>query len=142
MKLSAARQRTALLGAVLCLLTLPFLSASPASADGGEWDFLGTKDFYANGGVYTTHVAQSSGGDFKACLAHVGSPPPTQMTYSLYEWDESNADDYVTSATLPTTECLTARGISAFVDGDNGKAEFYLRTPYDPYPVFAGRFWD
>lgn len=51
--------------------------------------------------------------------------------YDIYEYDETNEDDYVDTLTVAYSGELVpcvVQDISSFCDGDNGKAEFYVKA--------------
>ncbi|NYI03697.1 hypothetical protein [Allostreptomyces psammosilenae] len=64
----------------------------------------------------------------------------TSHRFELWEYDAENADEYVGYATLSNDGCIIWEGISAWVDGGNDRAEFYLLTN-DSRATWA-TFWD
>jgi len=119
---------TVLAGAVAAgMVTL--LAAGPASAGSGEWDFVGVDEFTSQSADFS-----SGGGDFKVCL----QPGSKEGDYRLMEDDPFNPDDLVPApGTVAGLEfdypyetdsfgCFVYRDIGSYVDGTNGKAEFYL----------------
>lgn len=90
----------------------------------GEWDPAGQRIFY---GDHSNNPVYSGGGDFMIRMIQI--PNPSGTTYKLYEYDPNNADDYVGQFTFRASDVWwTLRGIGNYVDGSNGKAEFYLKT--------------
>ncbi|MDR2993760.1 MAG: hypothetical protein LBV11_08020 [Bacillus cereus] len=117
-------------------LVTPLTSAFAA---GGEWDYLGWETTHWNSttGYYITDPVYSSGGDFKVC----GTVNTNAVMY-LYEYDSgSNKDEYVgqLNAYAGKESCKIFRSIGKFVDGDNKKAEFYIRTHAN---ISGAEFWD
>ncbi|MEU5609148.1 hypothetical protein ACI2L4_11135 [Streptomyces sparsogenes] len=119
------RRRAGLTGAALAALAVPLLAPSTASAAPG-WQHIGTSGFtYWSGGVYVSEPVESGGGGFQACVfSDAGS-----QWYQLYEYDPSNADEPIGGRRYQVEGgCETWDGIDAYADGDNNKAELFLRT--------------
>ncbi|MGF7535080.1 hypothetical protein AAGG74_15525 [Bacillus mexicanus] len=100
---------------------IPFIK--PAGS--GEWDFIGEEKW-----TRKSSVVYSGGGDlyieFKGGKNITGN-------YSLWE-DDPNFDDVVsTNFNIPKPGmAVIFRDIGGWVDGDNKKAEFYLRMMSGP----------
>ncbi|MBT2505835.1 hypothetical protein J7I98_07940 [Streptomyces sp. ISL-98] len=132
MKMRGLVTKGALVAAMSGLL---LISGGPAQASSG-WDYKGATDFYGvGGGKYHTADVYSTGGDIKVCI---NTAATKNYAYDLFEHDSTNNDEYVTSVT--GGGCWTIRDIGKYVDGDNGKAEFYIFT-YDPSAMSA-QWWD
>ncbi|SFS63664.1 hypothetical protein [Marininema halotolerans] len=121
---------------LVSILTVSSLTISPAYADGGEWVSAGADaTFYEN-----SKVVQITGGDFEASITVSGirdaniSEQDRYVNFELWEDDSTNEDDYVGSCEVELksdlgfghSDCIW-RDIDKFVDGENGKAEFYLK---------------
>ncbi|MFJ2590983.1 hypothetical protein [Streptomyces sp. NPDC087538] len=111
------------IGAAVAALALSISGATSASA--GDWDYLGHSFFQWNStsGSYLTKSFQSAGGYFKICTSY-GSP---KATYTIWESDPDNPDDWVGSYTLGSEACATLN-VQSVVDGDNNRAELYVET--------------
>lgn len=111
------------ISAALAALALSISGATSASA--ADWDYLGNSFFQWNStsGSYLTKQFQSTGGYFKICTTY-GSP---KATYTIWEYDPDNADDWVGSYTLGSEACAT-HYVQSFVDGDNRRAELFVET--------------
>lgn len=119
-----AKRIAAVLGTAV---TATVLAAPSATAGPGEWDFLGQYALYESSqpGVYRTLTAKSGGGDLRVCLL---DGPSWTARYSLWEYDPNNADDHVMDFYLDEGRCVVFRSIGGYVDGDNNRAEFYIRA--------------
>lgn len=90
----------------------------------GEWDYVG-------GDIFATQSRnfQSGGGDFMICIEYGGA-----NSYELWEEDPANPDDKVGHVLWPggfdSNGCHAFRGISKYVDGVDGQAEFYVKSFY------------
>lgn len=137
------RHRTRLATLALAGAALIFTATSPAMAaetsgnptrsqvspDGaGTWDYLGSDDFTTQSRNF-----ESGGGDFMICL---DSASP-HGHYAMFEEDPANPDDQVRTndgllngldfpGDFNSSGCYAFRGIGSYVDGTNGKAEFYV----------------
>lgn len=111
------------LGATLSALAISISGATSASA--ADWDDLGYGSFQwsSSGGSYLTRTVQSGGGYFKICV----SSNDDTATYTIWESDPDNPDDYVGSYNLGWGGCAT-HYVQSFVDGTNGQAELYVET--------------
>ncbi|MFJ2556937.1 MULTISPECIES: hypothetical protein [unclassified Streptomyces] len=93
---------------------------------GPGWDFVGEGPFLSEGnGVYGTGWARSHGNNFRTCVT-TGST--TSHPFELWEYDPDNPDEYVGVGTRAGSGCIDWLNISAWVDGSDGTAEFYLLT--------------
>lgn len=142
MQLTRHRRRLAVLAvagtSLILTATAPAVAAETGahstsdpvvSPDGaGTWDYLGSDQFTTQSRNF-----ESGGGDFKICLS---SNSPHGM-YIMWEEDPLNPDDQVRTndgllngldfpRDFNSSGCYAFRGISDYVDGANGKAEFYL----------------
>lgn len=106
------------------------------------WQEIATDWFtYKNDNKFRSNpdtVAYSGGGDFGIRIsAHSATGVPSSASntlarYSLYEYDPQNQDDYVSTVNVngPRTYIgkydVVWRNIGDYVDGTNGKAEFYV----------------
>lgn len=98
--------------------SISLVSVSELASVPGQWDYIGSSTFTSS-----SAIAYSTGGDFAFCL-YSG---PTAV-YELWEDDPgNNNNDYVGKAELSKDECGIVRGIGSFVDGDNKRAEFYVK---------------
>ncbi|WP_191875691.1 hypothetical protein [Streptomyces filipinensis] len=114
---------------------LLLISGGPAQASSG-WDYMGATDFYdGGGGRYYTADVYSTGGDIKICI---NTAATKNYVYDLWEHDSTNSDEFVTAVT--GGGCRTISNIGSYVDGDNGKAEFYVFT-YDS-SAMSVKWWD
>jgi hypothetical protein len=122
------------LAVALGALSVSLLAVPSASA--AEGDYLGSYSFgwNSNAGAYVTSVVNSSGGNFKTCVSSSAS-----ATYYLYEYDPDNPDDLIGSVVLSNGDCHTFY-VDNYVDGDNGRAELYLRTSSSA--ASSAKFWD
>ncbi|WP_310727641.1 hypothetical protein [Streptomyces sp. N2A] len=77
----------------------------------------------------------STGGSLKVCI---NTSATKSQSYDLFEHDSTGADEYVGS--VNGGGCYAFSNIGKYVDGDNGKAEFYLFT-YDESAVSV-QWWD
>ncbi|CAM5371156.1 hypothetical protein GCM10010261_11840 [Streptomyces pilosus] len=111
------------IGATLAAIVVSISGATSASA--ADWDYLGNSYFQWNStsGSYLTKKFQSAGGYFKICTTY-GTPT---ATYTIWEHDPDNADDWVGSYTLGSEACAT-HYVQSFVDGTNKRAELYVET--------------
>jgi hypothetical protein len=111
--------------AVVIALLIPFSTAFAAL------DYLGRYGLTINTGektgnlyYYRTEYVYSDGGSFKVCNYNMSS-----TKFFVYEYDPgSNNDDYVYSWTLGMSKCYTFTGLDKFKDGDNNKAELYVKS--------------
>jgi len=125
---------TILLCLMACILIPNITKGKEFSTLGaGTWDYVGQRRFT----VSFSEPIYSGGGDFMVKLGYMDF---SSNTYHLYEYDPNNSDDFVGKYTFSTTNKeWILRDIGNFVDGDNGKAEFYLvstRTDGSSYFVF------
>lgn len=107
------------------------------SPQNGVWDYLGRRS--TSSSENPTNYVHSTGGDFKF---KVVSGPSGGAWYALYEYDPNNADDLVFDSWFylyPGDE-VVYRGIGGYVDGDNKKAEFYVRENFSGSASVD--FWD
>lgn len=81
-------------------------------------------------------IAYSGGGDFGLRVYPYGAPLSIKgdyalINYQLFEYDPQNSDDYVGSGSFIGNAFskydIVWRGIGDYVDGTNGKAEFYVK---------------
>ncbi|MCX2728771.1 hypothetical protein OOZ19_00810 [Saccharopolyspora sp. NFXS83] len=123
------------------------LSAAPAGATqakGAGWDYKGSYDFINKGNEYypyETNAVNSGGGSFKVCI---GTSNTEDNWYVLKEWDPgANADEEVVSwwsGSGDSSGCKVISNLNKYVDGSNGRAEFYVGTQ-DPAAIHA-QYWD
>lgn len=98
--------------------SISLVSVSELAALPGQWDYIGSSTFTSS-----SAIAYSTGGDFAFCLY---SGP--KAVYELWEDDPGNSNnDYVGKAEISKNQCGIVRGIGNFVDGDNKRAEFYVK---------------
>ena len=158
------KRLSSVLLASLCALAIP-LSTASASGEGtsantaasvyvirangnvvttmgaGEWDYLGTH--YTSSSENPSDYVLSGGGDFKYKVA---SGPSGGAWYQLRERDPDNADDIITDPYgyslfyLYPGDVLVYKGISSAVDGDNKKAEFYVKESFSGSAKV--QYWD
>ncbi|QYR21008.1 hypothetical protein KZ483_25280 [Paenibacillus sp. sptzw28] len=150
--------------ALVCVLAVPFSSSAFASGEGandkaaaaevyiirangvttmaaGEWDYLGARS--TSSSENPSNYVFSGGGDFKY---KVYSGPSGGAWYQLREYDPNNADDIITDPNgyslfyLYPGDTLVYRGISGAVDGDNNKAEFYVKESFSGAATV--QYWD
>ncbi|MCK1995144.1 hypothetical protein GW626_18715 [Peribacillus muralis] len=138
---------------LVCVLTLPF---STALAEGtsktsstskmvlpyasGGWDDVGSSKMnqWDEIGWHSGYV-HSTGGDFLVCVDPANK---WGMTYTLWEYDSPSYSKKVGTRNYTGVGCLSAfRGIGAYVDGDNKKAEFFISTT-DAEGTGTAMFWD
>ena len=107
----------------------------------GEWDYLGPRSTVS--WENPSNYVKSGGGDFKFKVSY---GPSGGAWYQLREYDPGNADDIITDAYgysyfyLYPGDTLIYRGISGAVDGDNKKAEFYVREGFSGSATV--QYWD
>ncbi|UVI33359.1 hypothetical protein [Paenibacillus spongiae] len=162
-EMKVKRRRTLLLALTLAL-ALPFSTASASGKDGtakiaasvsvvrangdvvtpmgaGVWDYLGQRS--TSSSENPSNYVYSTGGDFKY---KVVSGPGGGAWYQLREYDPDNADDIITDPYgyslfyLYPGDTLIYRGISGAVDGDNKKAEFYVKEGFSGSATV--QYWD
>ncbi len=106
-----------LVSAFTLVMIVAFISPQTIYAGAGEWDKAGSSSFTSK-----SKIILSGGGSFEACM--VGGTGIHEVT--LMEEDQTNSDDTIGYALLSPGTCKVWSGLSDEVDGDNGKAEFYL----------------
>ncbi|PPS77825.1 MULTISPECIES: hypothetical protein [Streptomyces] len=119
-----------MLVAALGVLALSTLATTPASAEAG-WQSLGNSEFSpdADGNGCHTKNFSSGGGYIKVSFYRPGHPDDS-TTVRLYEYDSNNADELMyTWSTYDSTNQTFF--VDTFTDGDNGKAEIYLKLSSD-----------
>lgn len=125
-----------LFAALVFVLVIP----TSAFAGAGSWDRVYTDgDSYNKAGGSGTYIrptctncwdesyfVKSSGGDFGI---KIDGPAWYDGRYAvkLYEYDVSNSDDYVKTIYAYDGSIAKFSSISGYLDGDNGKAEFYVK---------------
>lgn len=118
--------RLALLGVAVGGLTLPLVTAGPASAGPG-WDKVGSTKLvapHAKPSYYKSEqIGPSAGGSFKVCFSPSGGE-----SYAMYEYDAGSSDEKVGVFQAGKDGCIVANNISKFVDGSNKRAELYVTT--------------
>lgn len=87
-----------------------------------------------------TYVTYSYGGDFAVKLIPKQGGIAGPYEVELWEEDEAgNPDEYVGTRTVSSSGGMAIfRGISGYVDGSNGKAEFYVKirgSNYNPEQI-------
>ncbi|CAL9670982.1 hypothetical protein [Streptomyces sp. enrichment culture] len=120
--------------------SLSLFAAPHAQAGPGEWDDLGWKSFYKDSSEYypyRTTAVKSSGGDFKVCI-NTAATEDNGLLYRLMEEDPGYDDQVGDYLTEPG--CWVFRKIGSFVDGDNNRAEFYIRT--NDVSAMSVHYWD
>jgi hypothetical protein len=91
------------------------------------WDPVGSQDLMLYSSGATSNVYYSTGGDFEITFRGLSSSNGYYV--HLYEEDETNDDDPVGDTLYGIGDHdFVWRNISQYCDGDNGKAEFYLRV--------------
>ncbi|MBD8028676.1 hypothetical protein H9636_18775 [Ureibacillus sp. Re31] len=94
--------------------------------DAGQWDQIGQQTFTGITGLttLTTQKFNSYGGDFRTSFHY----QEQNLRVQLWEYDPDNADDLVKDwqTVYGHGGGLDFRSIGSFVDGTDGKAEFYL----------------
>ncbi|MFB8414417.1 hypothetical protein ACFC63_02725 [Streptomyces albidoflavus] len=98
------------------------VEGSAVNASG--WDRVGEYKF--SKGV--AGWARSHGTNFRGCIKTTGTGT---YYYELWEYDSNGADDFARRSWVApkgASFCITWKNISAFVDGSDGTAEFYLVT--------------
>ncbi|ETP68929.1 hypothetical protein HF394_14865 [Planococcus glaciei] len=109
---------------ILLVLVLSIVSVSQASAAG--WNNVGQQTFTGITSIKTlkTKTFQSTGGDFQGVFHYQHQ----NLSVQLWEYDPDNADDLVRSWQTAYGQggSLTYRDIGKYVDGSDGKAEFYF----------------
>ncbi|MCQ6562835.1 hypothetical protein [Paenibacillus mendelii] len=162
-EMKVKRRRTLFLALTLAL-AIPFSTASASGKDGaektaasvsvvrangdvvtpmgaGEWDYLGQRS--TSSSENPSNYVHSGGGDFKY---KVVSGPSGGAWYQLREYDPNNADDIITDPNgysyfyLYTGDTLIYRGISGAIDGDNKKAELYVKESFSGSAQV--QYWD
>ncbi|MFC9601549.1 hypothetical protein ACFTQL_27775 [Peribacillus butanolivorans] len=138
---------------LICALTLPFSTAlaegtskSPPTSKmllpyaSGGWDHVGTSKIDRWNEIgWLSGYAYSTGGDFLVCVEPANN---WKMTYTLWEYDSPSYSKKVGTRTYTGVGCLAPfRGIGAYVDGSNNKAEFFISTT-DPEGTGVATFWD
>ena len=106
----------------------------------GKWDYI-TSDTIKNG---NSKIVSSYGGDFQFEIFQPDIGPGFQWLYQVYEDDGKLGDDYVGKYLLKNTSkvqeiTLNARG---YIDGDNNKAEFYIKKMTVPTRSVTVLFYD
>jgi hypothetical protein len=111
--------------AVVFALFIPFSTAFAALEYLGRYGLtIDTGEKTGKLYFYRTEYVHSDGGSFKVCNYNMSS-----TKFFLYEYDPgSNNDDYVYSWTLGMSKCYTFTGLDKFKDGDNKKAELYVKA--------------
>jgi hypothetical protein len=99
------------------------------------WDLVGSEGWVMNGNYLDTRIDgiyYSTGGDYMfrvpAHLSTWKSGTLALCDVTLYEYDETNADEIVAGFTVKPSGVAydyIVRSIGSYVDGTNGKAEFY-----------------
>jgi hypothetical protein len=116
--------------ALLAIFAIPFSTAHAALTKVGSYymAYNSTLDAF----VTPIPTVTSDGGDVKFCISNgTTASQGTRKIYYLMEYDPgttgSGTDDVIGSAYLYSGECYTFR-VTKFVDGDNGKAEIYVKS--------------
>ncbi|WP_329375647.1 hypothetical protein OG625_40370 (plasmid) [Streptomyces sp. NBC_01351] len=102
------------------------------------WDYVGASTFRyrdTNLGEWFTGYVYSTGGNFLACV----SSRTSYHKYSLWERDDTGSRRI--STVTSKGGCLTFKGLDAYVDGANNKAEFMLSTN-DPQGGYSVTYYD
>ena len=132
------------------------LAASPAAADMAGWqpkgsDYISLELPSGTKGRTVTGTTRTYEGNMKITLdtyrAYTNADH-AQLILFFYEADESNADDFITEVIIngshPTDNKYVKLDISKYEDGDNGKAEIYVKYLYnfDGNKQMINRFHD
>jgi hypothetical protein len=109
-------------------LSIPFTSAFAASG----WQYIGDGNviiWSSTLGKYKTPTFNSGGGYIKICV-NIPGHNETTADFTLYEYDESNADEKIEYTTYLSDGLCTTFYVDNYVDGDNNKAELYVASKY------------
>ncbi|MGI5353368.1 hypothetical protein ACQEU8_35070 [Streptomyces sp. CA-250714] len=121
---------TVAFAAVLSALLMQAPASAAPPPDQGEWKDLGEHNFYTGTGslYYPWRAAtiSSDGGDFRFCIRtstseHLG-------LHQLREEDADGSSERVKNVDAGPDGCATVPNLDSFVDGDDNRAEFYIRT--------------
>jgi hypothetical protein len=115
-------------GVAAAVAALAFIASTPASAapaGPGEWDYIGSSSFYEVNGTYYSHEVKSSGGNFKACIE---TSTNGRELYGLFEADTNSSHEKIGSSRTQVAGGCETWDVSAYVDGDNNRAEVYVAT--------------
>lgn len=127
----------AIVAAAVAVSTLP---AGAAQTERAGWDYKGNYNFIKKGNQYQpyeTKAVYSGGGSLKVC---VNTYSTEEYHYSIYEWDRgSNPDDSVASF-FGGGRCRVITNLNRFIDGSNGRAEFYIMT--QDWHAISADYWD
>jgi hypothetical protein len=106
----------------------------------GEWDYL-TYDYINNG---SSKIVSSGGGDFMFVIDQPYIGPGFTWLYKVYEDDGAIGDDVVGTWEMGNYDDPQAFIINArnYVDGDNDKAEFYIKKMTVPTQTVLVEFYD
>jgi hypothetical protein len=111
---------------LLAVFLFPFSTAHAALTTVGSYNMTYNADLQA----YVTPIPTftSDGGDVKVCISGASGP---RKTYYLMEYDPgktgSGVDDIIGTALLIPGECYKW-SVAGNADGDNGKAEIYVKS--------------
>ncbi|MXQ54730.1 hypothetical protein [Shimazuella alba] len=121
------RKWTVSLFVLVCAVILPFSSAFAALEKVGTYGLtINTGQETGKLTYYRTSYIHSDGGSFKVCNKNMGT-----TKFFVYEYDPNGGygnDDYVYSWTLSMGKCYTFTNLDKFKDGDNNKAELYVKA--------------
>lgn len=96
----------------------------------GTWDLMGSSTFKTKSSTFSSH-----GGDFRMVISQKTTVKGLKWQYKLMEEDPLNDDDLVSSFELPnlTSTYDLSWNVRSFTDGNNKKAELYLRKLTQPF---------
>lgn len=105
----------------------------------GEWDYIGYSSFSSQSKTF-----YSGGGNVKILIKQPGIGPGFTWQYKLVEDDPYTFDDTVADFRLPNGAGTyeVTYNVSSFVDGDNKKAELYLKKLTNPTYSVGSEWYD
>jgi hypothetical protein len=119
--------------AVALLIPASAFASTVTPLGAGEWDTLHSGYYTIPGGTgeVKTETVYSGGGDFRVCVYDL--KPYNSFFIQLWEDDGGSRQPvgdlyWVHNNSSSTTYCQYYWGIGNYVDGSNGKAEFYAEV--------------